>query len=321
MRTADEFRRFYESELARDLEVMEAERKTRLRRLLVAGLVVVSAATVAVLLGGAGRFGLSRFVWLSGVWVIAGVLLFVAWLFLGPEDFRSDFKRKVVGGIAKFIDPGLEYNERGLVTLERFVASRLFDARIERFRAEDHVGGTLGKTALEFAEVRTEVDDGSGKRTRPLFHGLFLTADFNKDFHGVTRVLPNETWMKVANWALAAALRASGRPEERIRLESVEFDALFAVYSDDQVEARYILSPSLVEEIVAYRKKTGRRLRLSFVRSCVHLAIPYERDLFEPRFFRSVLDFGQALVFFVDLSLAASVVEDLHLNTRIWTKA
>ncbi|MFT5169968.1 MAG: hypothetical protein ACI8Q2_000583, partial [Candidatus Omnitrophota bacterium] len=43
-------------------------------------------------------------------------------------------------------------------------------------------------------------------------------------------------------------------------------------------------------------------------------------NLFEPRIFKTLLDFKPIEEYFEDLSFAIGIVEDLNLNTRIWSK-
>jgi len=52
----------------------------------------------------------------------------------------------------------------------------------------------------------------------------------------------------------------------------------------------------------------------------VYVAITTGKDMFEPRIFRSLLDFGMCQEYFSDLQMILDIVEDLNLNTRIWTK-
>jgi hypothetical protein len=107
---------------------------------------------------------------------------------------------------------------------------------------------------------------------------------------------------------------------ELIKLEDPEFESHFVVYGTDQIQARYILSMSLMERIVEFRKKTGRKIYLSFVGSKVFAAVSYTKSLFEPRLFRTLLDFDPICEYFRDLQLAIGIVDDLNLNTRIWSK-
>ncbi|MFH0911765.1 MAG: DUF3137 domain-containing protein, partial [Planctomycetota bacterium] len=109
-------------------------------------------------------------------------------------------------------------------------------------------------------------------------------------------------------------------PGELVKLEDPEFEKLFAVYGTDQIEARYLLSTSLMRRLVDFRNKTGKTIYVSFVKSCVHIAIVTGENMFEPRIFRTVVDLELVRDYFHDLTLATGIVEDLNLNTRIWSK-
>jgi len=105
-----------------------------------------------------------------------------------------------------------------------------------------------------------------------------------------------------------------------IKLENPEFEKYFVVYGSDQIESRYILSPSFMERLVTYRKKVGSQVYFSFVNSYIFIAIPTKRNLFEPNLLKNLTDFNHIKTYFEDLSLLIGAVEDLNLNTRIWSK-
>ena len=108
--------------------------------------------------------------------------------------------------------------------------------------------------------------------------------------------------------------------DDLIKLDDPEFEKLFVVYGNDQVGARYVLSTSLMKRIVDFKNKTNRDIYLSFIGSMVFVAISYKRNLFEPRIFETLLDFEPVREYFEDLQMAVGIVDDLNLNTRIWTK-
>ena len=149
--------------------------------------------------------------------------------------------------------------------------------------------------------------------------GLFFIADFNKKFSGRTFVLPDTAERLFGDAGAFFQSLSKGRGE-LVKLEDPEFERMFVVYGDDQVESRYILSTSLMQRIVEFRKKTGRPIYLSFVGTQVFVAVSYRKALFEPRVFTSILHFKSAETYFDDLVLAVGIVEDLNLNTRIWSK-
>ena len=108
------------------------------------------------------------------------------------------------------------------------------------------------------------------------------------------------------------------RKGQLIKLEDPEFEKLFVVYGDDQITARYILTPGLMQRLVEFRNRFNNTVYLSFKDSKVYVAVSINRNLFEPRIFRSNEDFALIKDYFDNLDLAGRIIEELNLNTRIW---
>jgi hypothetical protein len=238
------------------------------------------------------------------------------------RKFVLTFKRRVIAAIVRYFDVGLVYTPEGSISQDDFEASRLFRMKIDHYTGEDRVEGTLGKTAVRLSEVHAQYVTVRNKSTtwRTIFYGLLFIGDFNKHFEGTTLVLPQTAETLFGRLGeMFQSLKASRSPD-LVKLEDPEFEKHFMVYGDDQVESRYILTPSLMQRIVAFRESTGQALYLSFRHQNVYLAISSHRDMFEPRVFRSLLDRALIQTYVADMEMALGIVEDLNLNTRIWTK-
>ena len=172
------------------------------------------------------------------------------------------------------------------------------------------MSGTVGTTTMRFCEIAaTEVIRVSEDKEEitPVFQGAFFMADFNKRFAGTTYVLE-------------AMKKRRIRHGEPVKLEDPAFEGVFDVFASDQVEARYILSSALMRRIVDFRARCGRPMHISFVGDHVNIAI-VGMKLFEPRLFRTLKDPSYYAGIQDDIDLLSGIVEDLNLNTRIWTKA
>lgn len=64
----------------------------------------------------------------------------------------------------------------------------------------------------------------------------------------------------------------------------------------------------------------GLRISLSFCDSKVYIAINMNKNLFETRLFKPLNDYDFIEENLRFLILITEIVEDLNLNTRIWTK-
>jgi len=321
VKTLAEFREFYDRELVSAIGPFERQRKKTLLRIGIAAVIMLALSATALLLL-ADRLG---FFGVIGVLFAAhSVVAIVGGLSL--RGYKRGFKDEVVRRVVEFINPKLYYRARGCVPRRQFSASHLFEYSVDRYRGEDFVSGRLGKTKVRFSEVHAGHEtrnSESGSGYRPLFKGLFLTAEFNKKFKGTTVVVPDLAERAFGGW-LGRLLQNRNfmRTGELVKLEDPDFEKYFAVYADDQVEARYILTPSLMRRLVEFRERpeTGDRILVSFANARVNVAVPLRRNMLEPRFFRSLLDFHMIREYYLDLTLALGIVQDLDLNTRIWTK-
>jgi Protein of unknown function (DUF3137) len=108
---------------------------------------------------------------------------------------------------------------------------------------------------------------------------------------------------------------------ELVELEDPDFEKRFVCHSTDPVEARYVLSTSLVQRILHLAERASGPLRVSFVDACMYLALPLSRDLLPAAFFAGSVNEEGLLGSVRELLSVAGLVEELGLNTRIWSKA
>ena len=322
MRTLNELQEFYLKTLRSDLGVLEKWRKKIVTKLVCIGIpsILVVAAFFIFLL------------WNESdpqqvLIVLIPVLLinYVAYRLL-TRKYIADFKGKVVERIIRFVDENLQYRRDGCVSEAEFKTSKIFRRRIDRYRGDDLVWGRIGKTDVMFSEIhaeyKTESTDSKGKKQthwHTIFKGLFYMADFNKHIRGETIVLPDTAERLFGRLGKKFQSLSKSRGQ-LIHLEDPEFEKYFVVYGDDQIQARYILSTSLMKRIVDFKKKTDREIYLSFLGTKVNIAVSFKKNLFEPRVFKTLLDFDMVREYFEDLTLAYGIVEDLNLNRRIWSK-
>ncbi len=323
MKTHEELKEFYESTLVNDLKVLEERRKGIVGKLLIIVAVALGIAGVgAIVMASSGTPApVIIIVPLIGALVVGGIALSVM-----RKGYVQEFKTRIINKLVRFVDDSLSYTQHACIPESVYMSSQIFRRRPDRYKGDDMVSGKIGVTQIEFSELKSEyktTSTNSKGRSQThwhtIFKGLFFVADFNKHFAGETVVLPDtaEKLFGMLGQKLQSLNTFRGK---LIKLEDPEFEKLFVVYGNDQIEARYILSTSLMERITNFKKKTKRPIYLSFIGSNVFVAVSYTKNLFEPKIFSTLLDFAPILEYFEDLNLAVGIVEDLNLNTRIWTK-
>ncbi len=147
-----------------------------------------------------------------------------------------------------------------------------------------------------------------------VFKGLFFIADFNKNL--------NESTFVVSEKEYAVLGREKKKVEhygELVKLENPEFEKIFSVYGSSPQEARYVLTPTMMEAIVNVHKTYNMKMKFSFTGSKVYCAIAMKKNMFEPTIKRDV-KYNDIEEFYTILNLIETIITEMNLNTRIWTK-
>ena len=242
---------------------------------------------------------------------------------LASADARADkcFARFVRRTVEAALDAG-RYLPGDGIPESAVLASGLYPSGDE-YESFGLVCGKEGSTAFHFArilsedvEIETDSDGNETEHRTTVFSGVWFLADFNKHFHSRTRVVP-DTAERLFGKRLGRWMQNAGNRGQLVELESSEFERMFAVYSDSQQDARYVLSPAMLERLTELGRKY-RGLRAAFHDGCIALALPnapsYLRKTSAPT--------AEALAAALLRSIAPYVglVAKLDLNTRIWTK-
>ncbi len=312
MQSQESFRAFYTSTLLPVLQELEAVRQMLVRKFLLFG---AGGLVLAVPL----------FAFVHPIAGIAPIIIafFVYYIKFGStiSEKKVRFKREIIGKTVTFLHGDLSYDHTRCIDKSTYTRSKLYLENISRYNGDDLVSGTVGKTAIRFCELHTQQVRKSGKNTTvvTIFRGLFFIGDFNKKFIGETFVLPDIAESTFGSLGTFFQKMNISRPK-LVKLEDIEFEKAFAVYGTDQIEARYILSTALMQRIMGFKKKTGKDISMSFIDSNVFIGIPVAKDLFEAPLFSSLVNYSMIEEYYQYLALCISIVEDLDLNTRIWSK-
>lgn len=279
----------------------------------------------------------------GGITVLLGAIAALTLIFnlnQAPfQEYRKQFKRQIIQRLVKLYYPNLSYNPTEGITKEIFTASQIYAGRIDRYHYEDLLMGKVGATQFRLSEIRVErrknVSNASSSKSSDLetvFSGMFFRANFNKTFSSKTIILPNLAEQVLGNVGKVLQDWHGTQNDgfgERVKLEDPEFQRLFVVYSTDQVEARYILSTSLMQrliEFVTYRSDRAFQayrlgIVLSFIQSNIYIAFPTGKNYFEPPSLLSksaLLNVEEIQNYLTDVQVAQSIIEELNLNRRIW---
>jgi hypothetical protein len=320
MKSVSELTDFYYKTLYPVLQELEDERKKLKNRIIQIGIfytLITAFGMMFLIKNDTINVDLLAFL---GFGYIAGGGILYKYL---TKDYTDEFKSKVISPLIKEIDNNLNYFPKMHIPETYFNRSRFFISTPDRVNGNDLIKGKIDGIPIQLSDFHAEKKhkDTKGRTTwSTMFQGLFIISEFNKNFKGQTVVLPDSAQKTfgdfIGNWLQANNF---GR-NDLVKMDDPAFEKEFVVYSSDQIEARYILTHTLMQRLLNYKKRSKHPLYVSFIGGNIYMAIEYNKDLFEPSVFHSLLKYKIAMEYVNTLHLALGVVEELKLNQKLWSK-
>ncbi|MEM9494648.1 MAG: DUF3137 domain-containing protein [Pseudomonadota bacterium] len=252
------FSDYFEAEIAPYLAEKEALRQRAVKEGATLAAAAVAFGAVVFFLGGESD-------------VLRFFLIFVIFVAFAVAGYRINRAReKITLGLMQKIcgQLGIHYRRElkrpyYFPTFERLKLMPSFN----REAWEDEVRGARQGVEFIFCEAHLRYQtSGKNRSTRTVFHGQLMVIDFPHAFHGETVVKRDRG---VFNQLMKPA---SGF--QRVGIASPKFEKIFEAWSTDQVEARTLLDPLVLERFEELERIfQGAELRAAFVKGKLYVAL------------------------------------------------
>ena len=146
--------------------------------------------------------------------------------------------------------------------------------------------------------------------TKVPFRGVLVEFEMNKNFEGHTFILERAV--------TSSTIKFDREKFEEVKLEDAEFCEKYIVYSDNQVEARYVLTTAFIERFknmkTAFKAKF---IRAAFKDGKITIAIDAGRDLFQMASLDKDTDSNTFTELFDEILSVLELINVLKLNQKI----
>ena len=260
------------------------------------------------------------------------------------NSYTLDCKKLLFKPIIELFVNNIDYFPQKFFKYEKVIESKLFpdlpiDINLRNkknkkskfdFKGRDAVQGYLGDNYIEFCELDISqsdhsegIDGGGGETYREIFHGLFLISDY-KNIQFKTILQSESLGNLISRFDMHSLNFRDEIKLKRIKLQNLKFNKYFSVYSEDDIEARKILSPIILENFGNFAEKNNITIKLSFINNQVFIALGVGQ-IFEPNL-KDVLPLkkinldsieNDAERIYEEISLVSSIIKDLRLNSLI----
>lgn len=140
------------------------------------------------------------------------------------------------------------------------------------------------------------------------FRGVIVELDMNKNFEGHTFILEKDN--------IKDNLSVSGT-YQKVNLEDYEFEQIFNVYSQNQIEARYILTTAFMERLKKLKEiYKAKYIRTAFKNDKIVILIHTGRDMFQMAG-SSKMTKETFVQLFDEITAVLDIIDILKLNKKL----
>jgi hypothetical protein len=255
----------------------------------------------------------------------------VVWCYLPISRYNDSIKKIIFPHIFSFFGDDFRYATESLVGIETLEPSAILPAYDEAVLSDSiqgsHHGVTLDILWAHLREERESIMESlsssilwkilwallrkvSNEEKATVFEGVFVFLSMNKRFLGKTIVKRDRGLM---NWA--------DKPSEgleNVRLEDPRFEKDFEVYASNQIEARYLLTPSFMERLQGLSDLFGKTdIQASFYNQNLLLMIPLTKRYFDTGSIFQPATFTEEIQSILEeMNLIFKIIEELKLHEK-----
>ncbi|MCX6231391.1 MAG: DUF3137 domain-containing protein [Bacteroidetes bacterium] len=315
MKTKEEIKTYFDNELLADLKSFDVRKKK-----------AKSSALIFRILSNIGLLCLIFCYYYPPVFVIIafcslGIYIYFhlkANVIVTSENIRiyTEYKGRIVTDVLNEIFDNVNYIPYQHISLTAIKESDIFGEFFNFDEGEDYFKCEIKDVIFQFSEISLSGD--VSVLLPDYYKGIFALTEFNKKFNTQTLIIPKShiTFYKNKYQRIAGLRKGFAK----IKLEDPVFNNEFIVYGEDQVESRYLLTTSMMENMLKFKNSINSRIVFSFAENRLNLFIINTKNLFEPPKRKSFTDFEhfyKNISYFIQF---ASIVEELKLNINIWGK-
>ncbi len=291
-------------------ELIELNKRIKRRDRIGVGICLVGIA-VTILLFKSGLFLIG-----IGICVIGLVLLIITAATLNKE-YRQKYKQTLVNRVAK------EYFEEYKYEPDKgFSRDYLRNMNIMMFgsdyKSEDLLTAVYDGVMFRRADVYiadTTTDSQGNSTTYVYFRGQWIEFEPNKDFSSDLQII--QKGFNFTNKRKGLFVKKADK-RHVIETEDTAFNSRFECLCQNDSEAFYLLTPSLMQSLMKLTSVLPYKIMIGYVDRRIHVLVDTHRDTMEPSvpkggsFDKQIADIRQ------DMDVIVGVIKGLKINTDLY---
>lgn len=320
MKSVEELRRFYETTLQPELDVLEQKRKAAIRKIHYIGLVFLLLAGLSTFLF---REGFDRILPIAVICLLIGFVLWDKVYEFFEKPYAAEINAKVIQKSLHFIEESLTYSPKEHICEEDFIASQIFQGKHDKYTGAGLISGRINGTPVQFSLIKsllTATLSGCKRISLSRFSGLFFVIRLNRSLPARTVVI-GRRYHNPLGTATKILQPSERKRDPVVKIDYPEFEQYFVALGNDSAHTKTVLSTKLVRKVIDFRRNSDSPVFFSVMNSCVYGALLQPLDPFRSNIFRSLSDLSESICNYHKFILfSIEVVEALKANPHIWAR-
>lgn len=253
---------------------------------------------------------------------IMAIRMFIKYIFLNKQitEFNNGFKNKyVLSSLNKiftdlkyFPDKGLDYgviaNTRMMDMGDRYSSNDYFEGKYKNVNVKQ------ADVHIEEEQQTTDSDEHTTTTWVTIFEGKWMIFDFNKTFTANVQVSQKGFGnSRVNNWG-------EKNKYKKVEMEDAEFNKMFRIYAQNEHDAFYILTPSLMEKIKNLARTVSGKLLLCFINNELHIGLYNYKDSFEHSVYKKIDEEKINDDISKEIKIITNFVDELDLDNSLFRR-
>ncbi len=296
------FRLFYNQTIHPELQRIEIRRK----RLIILLFISIFIGAVLILLG----VYIQSF--LIILYILLGIGILIIYLIYRMRKFKKHFKPKIVELILQYLNQemsysNLVYHPYQTVEIQKILDSELFQESLDNFQGEDYISGTVGNSPFEFCELEIASESKIRPTMIPLFKGLFTIAVLPFSINDHLVIIPKEE--KVFLSKTIKHFHRIGLKNVKLDKKDKNFNDSFLVFSNYDYTFNKIMANPIKQKLIQ-KLENDTFSYLVIKNNLLYLALSQEKDILEPRLWKTNIDFKLIQSFIEDIQSMFDLIID-----------
>ena len=248
--------------------------------------------------------------------IIIGISITILITRKDSKAFSDLYKKEIVVTAFNQICTDVQFNLDYGIPYETIASTEMMYMG-DRYSSNDYITGKYKNINFEMSdvEIEEEHEDSEGHTNYvTIFKGQWYIFDFNKSFKANIQVCEKS----FRNSRRKNLFVKKEEKYKKVELEDIEFNKVFKVYAQNELDAFYVLTPNTMQRLKIVNNKIAGDLLFCFIDNRLHIGLYNNRDLFEASIFKKV-DINKATQKTLgEISIITNFVDILSLDNDLF---